>query len=144
MNIKGMTVEQVRQHIGELPPDDQAHLMLELERGILSRFTFDPGISGRPVWSPDGNHIAFHSNRKGAFDLYHDPQLQHRRHFVEVPHSELGQTWVENSRFKLSRTPARVSHAAPLLGEHNQHVLEQILGYDEVRIAELVGAGALG
>ena len=35
MNIKGMTVEQVRQHIGELPPDDQAHLMLELERGVL-------------------------------------------------------------------------------------------------------------
>jgi crotonobetainyl-CoA:carnitine CoA-transferase CaiB-like acyl-CoA transferase len=77
-------------------------------------------------------------------DLYQDPQLHHRRHFVEVPHSELGKTWVENSRFALSRTPARVEHAAPMLGEHNQYVLQHILGYNEDRIAELVSAGALG
>jgi crotonobetainyl-CoA:carnitine CoA-transferase CaiB-like acyl-CoA transferase len=77
-------------------------------------------------------------------DLYLDPQLQHRKHFVALAHSELGQTWVENSRFLLSRTPARVERAAPMLGEHNQYVLEHILGYDEGRIAELVGAGALG
>ncbi len=79
-----------------------------------------------------------------AVDLYQDQQLQHRKHFVEVPHPELGTTWVENSRFKLSRTPARVERAAPTLGQHNQYVLEQILGYDEVRIAELVSSGALG
>ncbi|MBV8454889.1 MAG: CoA transferase [Deltaproteobacteria bacterium] len=81
---------------------------------------------------------------QNAYDLYQDPQLHHRKHFVEVPHSELGTTWVENSRFTLSRTPARVERAAPMLGEHNQYVLEQILGYDQDRIAELVGAGALG
>ncbi len=79
-----------------------------------------------------------------ASDLYEDPQLKHRRHFVEVPHAELGKTWVENSRFTLSHTPARVERAAPMLGEHNQYVLEQILGYNEGRIAELVEAGALG
>jgi benzylsuccinate CoA-transferase BbsF subunit len=77
-------------------------------------------------------------------DLYEDRQLRHRKHFVEVPHAELGKTWVENSRFTLSRTPARVERAAPMLGEHNQYVLEQILGYGEDRIAEVVGAGALG
>lgn len=81
---------------------------------------------------------------QNASDLYEDPQLRHRKHFVTVPHAELGQTWVENSRFALSRTPARVERAAPMLGQHNQYVLEQILGYDEGRIAELVGAGALG
>jgi crotonobetainyl-CoA:carnitine CoA-transferase CaiB-like acyl-CoA transferase len=81
---------------------------------------------------------------QNARDLYQDPQLHHRQHFVEVPHPELGKTWVENSRFRLSRTPAQVERAAPMLGEHNQYVLEQILGYDQDRIAELVGAGALG
>ena len=81
---------------------------------------------------------------QNPYDLYQDPQLRHRKHFVEVPHSELSKTWVENSRFTLSRTPARVERAAPMLGEHNQYVLEQILGYDQDRIAELVGAGALG
>jgi benzylsuccinate CoA-transferase BbsF subunit len=79
-----------------------------------------------------------------AHDLYADPQLHHRRHFLQVPHPELGKTWVENSRFMLSRTPARIERAAPALGEHNQYVLEQVLGYGEERIAELVAAGALG
>jgi crotonobetainyl-CoA:carnitine CoA-transferase CaiB-like acyl-CoA transferase len=77
-------------------------------------------------------------------DLYDDPQLHHRNHFIQVPHPQLGTTWVENSRFRLSRTPARVERAAPTLGEHNQYVLEQILGYNEERIAELVAGGALG
>jgi benzylsuccinate CoA-transferase BbsF subunit len=81
---------------------------------------------------------------QAAADLYQDPQLHHRRHFVEVPHPELGKTWVENSRFALSRTPARVERAAPMLGEHNQYVLQHILGYNEDRIAELVSGGALG
>jgi crotonobetainyl-CoA:carnitine CoA-transferase CaiB-like acyl-CoA transferase len=35
---------------------------------------------------------------------------------------------VEGSRFKLSRTPARVERAGPTLGRDNQYVLETILG----------------
>jgi benzylsuccinate CoA-transferase BbsF subunit len=97
----------------------------EVERGLQTR-----GVPAHVVQDAD--------------DLYQDPQLHHRRHFVEVPHPELGRTWVENSRFALSRTPARVERAAPMLGEHNQYVLEEVLGYDENRIAELVAAGALG
>jgi benzylsuccinate CoA-transferase BbsF subunit len=77
-------------------------------------------------------------------DLYQDPQLRHRRHFVQVPHPELDKTWVENSRFALSRTPARVERAGPMLGEHNQYVLQHILGYDDERITELAAAGAFG
>ena len=98
---------------------------LDLERRLQAR-----GVPAHLVQDPN--------------DLYRDQQLEHRKHFVEVPHPLLGQTWVENSRFKFSRTPARVERAAPMLGEHNQYVLEQILGYDEERIAELVAAGALG
>jgi crotonobetainyl-CoA:carnitine CoA-transferase CaiB-like acyl-CoA transferase len=81
---------------------------------------------------------------QSAADMFQDPQLHHRKHFVEVPHRELGKTWVENSRFTLSRTPARIERGAPTLGEHNQYVLEQILGYDSQRIAGLVADGALG
>jgi benzylsuccinate CoA-transferase BbsF subunit len=51
---------------------------------------------------------------------------------------------VENSRFKLSRTAAEVRRAAPTLGQHNQFVLETILGYGEERINELVIEGVLG
>ena len=44
----------------------------------------------------------------------------------------------------LSRTPGIVNRAAPSLGQDNQHVLENILGYDETRISELAASGALG
>ncbi len=73
-----------------------------------------------------------------------DPQLAHRRHFVEVNHSTLGKTVVEGPRAHLSRTPAQVRSAAPSLGEHNQFVLEKILGYGEDRITDLVAAGVFG
>ncbi len=34
------------------------------------RITFDPGIDRFPVWSPDGQRLAFMSNRGGNLDLY--------------------------------------------------------------------------
>ena len=44
--------------------------LLDLARGIPSRFTFDPAIDVYPVWSPDGSRIVFGSNRDGAWSLY--------------------------------------------------------------------------
>ena len=80
--------------------------------------------------------------QRGA-DLVADAQLQHRGHFVRASHATLGEILVEGTRFKLSRTPARVERAGPTMGQDNQHVLQELLGYSEERIAELVAAGAL-
>ena len=45
--------------------------VVELSRGISTRFTFDPSADLCPVWSPDGTKIVFGSNRKGKFlDLF--------------------------------------------------------------------------
>jgi eukaryotic-like serine/threonine-protein kinase len=41
--------------------------LLELARGVLTRFTFDPHNDVNPVWSPDGTRIAFGSDREGGF-----------------------------------------------------------------------------
>ena len=76
-------------------------------------------------------------------ELYDDPQLTHRGHFVELPDTLHGTTTVEGSRFRLSRTPARVERAGPTLGRDNQYVLETILGYSPERIAALTTAGHL-
>ena len=75
--------------------------------------------------------------------LYQDPQLLHRDHFVDLEHPQHGTTTVEGSRFKLSRTPAQVGGAAATLGRENQYVLEKILGYSEEKITELVSAEVL-
>lgn len=76
-------------------------------------------------------------------ELYRDPQLTHRGHFVQLPHEVHGTTTVEGSRFKLSRTPAGVERAGPTFGRDNQYVLETILGYSQERIADLAAAGVL-
>ena len=68
----------------------------------------------------------------------------HREHYVKVPHERMGHTYVENSRFKLNVTPARVERSGPILGSGNDFVLREILGYDEDRISGLVVDGALG
>ena len=44
--------------------------LLDLGRGVFSRFTFDAGVDDGPVWSPDSRQIAFRSNRKGVYDMY--------------------------------------------------------------------------
>jgi benzylsuccinate CoA-transferase BbsF subunit len=76
-------------------------------------------------------------NSGEAFD---DPQLKHRQHFQLVPHSAMGETWVEGSRLHLSRTPAVVGQP-PMLGEHSWEVLTGILGYDDDHAGQLAAAG---
>jgi crotonobetainyl-CoA:carnitine CoA-transferase CaiB-like acyl-CoA transferase len=81
---------------------------------------------------------------QNTFDMAVDPQLAHRDHFVEAAHGTLGKTFVENSRFKLSRTPAQITRSAPSIGEYNEYVLGQLLDYSEERVSELAIEGIFG
>lgn len=76
-------------------------------------------------------------------ELYADPQLAHRGHFVQLEHPIHDTITVEGSRFRLSRTPARVERSGPTFGQDNQYILETILGYSPERIAELAAADVL-
>jgi len=49
--------------------------LLELGRGVLSRFTFDSAVDTWPVWSPDSRRIAYESNRMGSYDIYEKPTI---------------------------------------------------------------------
>jgi crotonobetainyl-CoA:carnitine CoA-transferase CaiB-like acyl-CoA transferase len=75
---------------------------------------------------------------------WQDPQLLHRGHYLTVEHPIHRQCVVEGARVVLSRTPAVVRRANPRMGEHNDHVLRDLLAYDEDHITALVIAGALG
>jgi len=47
--------------------------LLDLSRGVRTRFTFNPAEDMSPAWSPDGTKIAFSSMRSGEFDIYVKP-----------------------------------------------------------------------
>ena len=72
-----------------------------------------------------------------------DPQLLARRHFARVEHRLLGEVPIESSRAELSRTPARVTRAGPTLGQDNDFVLLELLGYSGEQVARLRASGAL-
>jgi crotonobetainyl-CoA:carnitine CoA-transferase CaiB-like acyl-CoA transferase len=76
-------------------------------------------------------------------DAFLDQQLLFRRHIIEVAHAQLGPVRIESSRMRLSRTPAETTAAGPIFGQHNDQVLQDILGMDDDEIVELVEGGVL-
>jgi Tol biopolymer transport system component len=44
--------------------------LCDVSRNTLTRFTFDGSANNRPVWTPDGKHIAFYSNKEGILNLF--------------------------------------------------------------------------
>jgi Tol biopolymer transport system component len=44
--------------------------LVDLALGKSTRFTYDPATETNPIWSRDGNHIAFASNRGGGYGIY--------------------------------------------------------------------------
>lgn len=73
-----------------------------------------------------------------------DPQLTHRGHHIEVPHSYRSTMWTHGCRTKMSRTPAGTWRGGPCTGEDSYEVLTDYLGYDHERAAELIAEGLLG
>jgi crotonobetainyl-CoA:carnitine CoA-transferase CaiB-like acyl-CoA transferase len=81
---------------------------------------------------------------QSARDLVeNDPQLRDRGFFQAQPHAELGEHITQMPAFRLSRTPARIQSAAPLLGEHNEFVYKQLLGFSDEEFVELLSEGVM-
>lgn len=60
--------------------------------------------------------------------VFADPQVVFRGLAVELPHALAGTVPQVASPIRLSETPVEYRNAPPLLGEHTQQVLEQVLG----------------
>ncbi len=74
--------------------------------------------------------------------LEHDPQLRHRHFFWELDHPEIGKYRARGPAFVLSKCPCELQRA-PLLGEHNEYVLKELLGMSDDEIAGLVIEGVI-
>ena len=77
-----------------------------------------------------------------AEDLLNDPQLNARGHFVALDHPEMGRCRYNGPSYQLSRTPARLRSAAPLLGEHTTKVMD-MLGYSADEVQSLIDQAIL-
>ena len=75
-------------------------------------------------------------------DLANDDHVKLREMYVELDHPQRGTWYNLGCPIKLSDSPVEVERS-PLLGEHSDEILSEVLGYDGSEIDELKAAGAL-
>jgi benzylsuccinate CoA-transferase BbsF subunit len=76
-------------------------------------------------------------------DLLLDPQLAHRRFFRYMDHPEMGNIPYSGHQFCIRGYDSGPRFPAPLLGQHNELVLRDILGMTDDEITEVLAAGAI-
>lgn len=69
--------------------------------------------------------------------IINDIQIKERNMIVETDHPVAGKVKMAGVPIKLSETPGSVEKAAPLLGQHTEEILQEILGYSSEKVAEL-------
>ncbi len=78
-----------------------------------------------------------------ASDFYADPNLVAREFFIELDHGAIGTMTFDGPVTLFSATPARPWRAGPMVGEHTQQVMSEILGFSHEEITALAATGAL-
>jgi formyl-CoA transferase len=76
-----------------------------------------------------------------TMDLANDEHVAHREMYVELDHPERGKWYNLGCPIKLSDSPVQVE-CSPLLGEHTDVILSEVLGYDSGEIEGLKQEGA--
>ena len=65
-------------------------------------------------------------------EIFEDEHFKSRQNIIDVDDDELGGSLkMQNVVGKFSRTPGKIRHAGPQLGEHNFEVLVKMLGFSE-------------
>lgn len=80
---------------------------------------------------------------RGPLAALRAPEAEARKMVREIAHPTIGALPLVASPLRLGETPVAAPVAPPLLGEHDDDVLRNVLGLDEGSIAALKSAGAI-
>ena len=77
--------------------------------------------------------------------VFDDPQVQHRQMRITLPHPLAGEGEVAliGNPLQFSETPVSYRKAPPLLGEHTDEVLREVLALEENQLEALRGSGII-
>ena len=77
--------------------------------------------------------------------LVNDPQIKERKMMIEIDHPKAGRLRQPNFPLKFS-TAQTLSKPAPMLGQHNEEILKDLLGYrvEEIAVLKQEGVISLG
>lgn len=76
-------------------------------------------------------------------EVVNSPQMQQRGFFVEIDHPVAGRLKYPSAPYRFSETPWQVQRPAPMLGEHNEEVFCQRLGYSRLDVERLREVGVI-
>ena len=77
-------------------------------------------------------------------EVFADPQVQHRGLRIDLPHPSAGSVPLVASPIHLSASPLEYATPPPLLGQHTNEILQQLLGLPDEELGRLRNAGAIG
>jgi len=75
---------------------------------------------------------------------FNAPEARERHRLNRIPHPTAGSVPNIETPLNMGLTPTVDPVAAPLLGQHTKEVLQEILSYNDQRLAVLANAGAFG
>jgi len=70
-------------------------------------------------------------------DVFEDPQIVHRGMRIDLPHPRAGTLPSIANPMRFSQTPIEYTHAPPILGQHTDEVLRELLSMSDADIAQL-------
>jgi crotonobetainyl-CoA:carnitine CoA-transferase CaiB-like acyl-CoA transferase len=76
-------------------------------------------------------------------DVFNHPQAQERDLKIEIEHPTAGVLGFPGYPYKFSETPAKAHRPPPLLGEHTDEVLLELLDYSPEEVQELHTRGVV-
>jgi len=94
--------------------------LLDVGRGVFSRFTFDPVNKSDPIWSPDGRYVAFGKDQKGVRDIFRKSVSGGEEILLlKSGESKYTESWSKDGRFLayVSSAGGRVLGILPLFGD---------------------------
>ena len=74
--------------------------------------------------------------------IENDPQMKHRNFYPEIEPPEMGKYFTMAPPYRLSEAEPDI-HPAPLMGEHNEYVLKEVLGFTDEETAGMIVDGAI-
>ncbi|MFL6658492.1 MAG: CaiB/BaiF CoA transferase family protein [Massilia sp.] len=76
-------------------------------------------------------------------EVFENPQVKARGVAIEMDHPAAGKVKLVRSPMRLSATPAEAALPPPMLGQHTDEVLREVLGRSDAEIAALRAKGVL-
>jgi len=76
-------------------------------------------------------------------DVVNSEHLNERNYFMEMVHPEMGRAKYPGAPYRLSVTPWQIERHAPSLGEHNEEIFCNRLGYSKEDLVRMRQAGVI-